>query len=241
MTASPRLREDIEAVCEFLPCPTPQAWLEQALERLPELLIDHANCEKKAAGTALSLLYRYVDDSELMLRLSKIAREELRHFEQVLGVMQELGVTYRHMSSSRYAGGLREQVAAHEPERLVDVLLVSAIVEARSCERFARLVEVLPEVPGRFYERLLDSEARHFRVYLDLARARSGVPIEPRLAELLEREARLVCTPDEVLSGNLGDSAGIGCKDRRAVGHGFGDDHGCAIPPASAGPEDGRA
>ncbi|MDP6377233.1 MAG: tRNA-(ms[2]io[6]A)-hydroxylase [Pseudomonadales bacterium] len=199
---------EIERACDFLRCATPKEWVDQAVCELPALLIDHANCEKKAAGTALSLLYRYIDDDELMTRLSRIAREELRHFEQVLAVMRELAVPYRHLTSSRYAGELRKLIATHEPARLIDTLLVCAIIEARSCERFARLVEVLPEVPGRFYRRLLDSEARHFRVYLDLARGRIDGCLDERLEPLLDREAELVLSADDVIRFHSGPLPG---------------------------------
>ena len=117
----------------FLLCDTPATWLAEVPKRLPELLIDHANCEKKAAGTALNLIYKYVDHPDLLQRLSKLAREELRHFEQVHRLMRERGISYHHLSPARYAGALRKSVRQGEPERLVDILVVGAIVEARSC------------------------------------------------------------------------------------------------------------
>ena len=187
---------DLQAVADFLPCPTPAAWFHAASARLPELLVDHANCEKKAAGTALSLLYRYVDRPELLHRLSRLAREELRHFEQVLRIMQGRGIEYVTLSSSRYAGALRALVRASEPGRLVDVLLVGAIVEARSCERFAGLVDVVPADLAAFYAELLASEARHFRQYLTLAEHYAEAPVSDRLERLLAEEARLVTAPD---------------------------------------------
>jgi len=120
------------AVCEFLSCPTPTAWLEQAIEHKAELLIDHANCEKKAAGNAMSLLYRYVDRPELLDKLSKLAREELLHFEQVIAYMRTQDIEYVHITPATYAGSLRGCIATHEPWRLVDTLIVGAVVEARS-------------------------------------------------------------------------------------------------------------
>ena len=180
----------------FLPCRTPDAWFAAALEHPGELLIDHANCEKKAAGTALSLLYRYVDRPELLDTLSRLAREELRHFEQVHDIIRRRGIRYRHLSSSRYAAALRECVRPQEPQRLVDTLLTGAVVEARSCERFLGLAELLDEELGAFYARLVASEARHFRQYLDLAETYAAEPIEPKLDELLERDRELITTPD---------------------------------------------
>jgi tRNA-(ms[2]io[6]A)-hydroxylase len=200
---------DVSDVLEFLKCRTPRAWFEQAPEHLPELLIDHANCEKKAAGTALSLLYRYVDKPELLQSLSRLAREELRHFEQVQTHLADRDIDYVHISPSRYAAGLRKHVREAEPGRLVDTLLTGAVVEARSCERFLGLVDVLPAALGAFYARLLDSEARHFRRYLDLAGRYADEPFTDRLEVLLAADAELVSAPDQVFrfhSGPLAES-----------------------------------
>ncbi len=199
----------VARVLTFLAVPTPEIWFEQALEHLPELLIDHANCEKKAAGTALSLLYRYVDRPALLQRCSRLAREELRHFEQVHELLTERGIEYRHVTPSRYAGGLRELVRAHEPARLIDTLLVAAVVEARSCERFDGLVKVLPADLAGFYERLLASEARHFEDYLALAERYADGSLQPRLDEILACDARLATATDTIFrfhSGPLGEN-----------------------------------
>ena len=187
---------DVSTVCDFLLCPTPGSWLDQAPEHLAELLIDHANCEKKAAGTAMSLLYRYVDRPELLDKLSQLAREELLHFEQVVSHMRRNDVEYVHISPSAYAGSLRQGlVATHEPLRLVDTLIVGAVVEARSCERFFRLSQRFDNELGVFYARLLASEARHFRDYLELAERYSPEPIEERVQRVLVREAELIGAP----------------------------------------------
>ncbi len=184
-------------VNSFLRCPTPDAWLEKAVKELPILLIDHANCEKKAASTALNLMYRHVDQTEMILRLSKLAREELRHFEQVVAILKERNISYAQISSARYAGELRKSVRSHEPARLIDILIVSAIVEARSCERFSRLIEVLDEELAAFYASLLKSEARHFKVYLRLAeQIAEGTDIEDRVAHFLDEDQRLITSPD---------------------------------------------
>lgn len=186
----------LEDVCAFLHCATPDAWYAAAAVNLPDLLVDHANCEKKAAGTALSLLYRYVDRPELIQRLSRLAREELRHFEQVHAEMGRRGINYVHLPAGRYAAGLMACVRRREPHRLVDTLLMGAVVEARSCERFAGLVSVVPEDLGVLYRGLLASEARHFRHYLALARRYATEPVEPPLERLLAADARLVTEPD---------------------------------------------
>ena len=181
----------------FLPCATPLSWVEWALENPEVLLVDHANCEKKAASTALNLMYRYVDQPRLLHKLSRLAREELRHFEQVFALMQKRGVAYPQLTASRYAGELRRAVRGNEPGRLVDTLLVGALIEARSCERFAALIPVLDAELADFYSSLLKSEARHFEDYLGLAAGlASAAEIDERLAVLRTREAELIQSPD---------------------------------------------
>ena len=163
------LDRDLGALLEFLCIASPESWVRQAPAHLPELLIDHANCEKKAASTALSLLYRYTEHVNLQRRLAPLAREELRHFEQVFDVLRARDIEYTRLSSARYAQSLRECVAPQEPLRLLDTLLVCAVVEARSAERFAALQPVLDASLADFYGRLLESEVRHYHLYLDLA------------------------------------------------------------------------
>jgi len=184
----------------FFDTPTPETWLDAATARLPELLIDHANCELKAASTALGFIYRYPENTELCSRMSRLAREELRHFEQVRKLMQELAIPFERLGASRYAGSLREQVRHDEPHRLLDMLLVGALIEARSCERFAALAPRLPQPVAAFYTGLLASEARHFDNYLGFARRVTGVDVaefEARLADLKRIEAGLVAAPDD--------------------------------------------
>ena len=182
---------------KFLFCSTPSSWLEAAKQNIPTLLIDHANCEKKAASTALNLMYRYVDKPKLLLQMSKLAREELRHFEQVVTLINKRNLDYTQLSSSRYAGELRKSVRTFEPARLLDTLIISAIVEARSCERFASLAPLLEDDLSRFYSELLKSEERHFRIYLDLAETISeGFPLEERIEFFLEEDRRLIQTED---------------------------------------------
>lgn len=130
------------AQVELLLAPTPERWFDVARERWHELLVDHANCEKKAASTALSLMFAYSEDIQLTERLSRLAREELRHFEQVQKLMQELRVPFLRLAPSRYAEGLRKVVHRAEPDRLIDLLLCGALIEARSCERFERLAAI---------------------------------------------------------------------------------------------------
>ena len=186
-------------ITDFLTVATPEAWLEEACRRLPELLLDHANCELKAASTALGFLYRYPDRLALAQRMSRLAREELRHFEQVRALMDEMQVPFERLSASRYAGALREAARKDEPGKLLDLLLIGALIEARSCERFALLAPRLPAMLSRFYSGLLASEARHFEHYIAFARSESGATdaeIDARLAALKQREAELVVQPD---------------------------------------------
>tara|TARA_R110000764_G_scaffold14070_2_gene40412 strand:+ start:349 stop:948 length:600 start_codon:yes stop_codon:yes gene_type:complete len=180
----------------FLPCATPDAWVEQALAHPEELLIDHANCEKKAASTALNLMFRYIDKPDLLQKMSRLAREELRHFEQVIALMAKRGVTYRGLSASQYAQRLRQHVRTVEPGRLVDTLIVGAFIEARSCERFAKLAPHLDEELGDFYRSLLKSEARHYQDYLKLARANAEGEIDDRIALFREVERQAVLADD---------------------------------------------
>ena len=200
----PELQADLDALRSFLGCDTPQRWIEQALQQLPLLLVDHANCEKKAASTALKLLYRYTDHGPLLHKLSRLAREELRHFEQVIRLMERRAVAYQHIGPSRYAAALHAEVATHEPERLIDTLIVGAFIEARSCERFAALAPHLDEELANFYRSLLRSEARHFNDYLALAENFSDAPLDARIARFRARENALVNEPDTELRFHSG-------------------------------------
>ena len=190
------LMNAVAEIRAFLGCATPDAWIEQAVKQIPTLLIDHANCEKKAAGTALNLMFRYVDKLDLLNKMSRLAREELRHFEQVLGFMKKRGIAYAPLPSARYAQGLRKPARTSEPGRLVDILIIGAIIEARSCERFASLAPHLDAELGEFYLSLLKSESRHYRDYLTLAEKYAGEDISERVRVFLAVEADLIQTPD---------------------------------------------
>ena len=184
----------------ILLAPTPDAWVSAACERWQELLVDHLACEKKAASTAVALIFAYPEDTELSLALSRLAREELRHFEQVQSLMTELGVPFVRTKPGRYAGGLRAISHTAEPHRKLDLMLTGALIEARSAERFARLAPRLPAPLNRFYEQLQRSEARHFQLYLNLAiqaAAPAGLDWRGRLAVLAGREAELATQPDD--------------------------------------------
>lgn len=180
-----------------LGCPTPDAWIEAALADEHTLLIDHKNCEFKAASTALSLIAKYNTHLELINMMSRLAREELVHHEQVLRLMKRRGVPLRPVSAGRYASGLRRVVRAHEPVKLVDTLVVGAFIEARSCERFAALVPHLDEELGTFYHGLLKSEARHYQGYLKLAyEYGEASDIAQVVQKVREVEAELISSAD---------------------------------------------
>jgi tRNA-(ms[2]io[6]A)-hydroxylase len=184
-------------VPETLLAPTPESWFDLACERWQELLIDHANCEKKAASTALSLIFTYPEDMELTESMSRLAREELRHFEQVQQVMQELEVPFKRMQPARYAEALRRVLSREEPKRLLQLLACGALIEARSYERFVRLAPRLHEPLKSFYAGLAESEARHHTLYLQLAERRSpNGSWRTLLRELSEVEAELATSPD---------------------------------------------
>ena len=184
-------------ILEFLPCNTPDAWLDQAVNNLPLLLIDHANCEKKAAATAMNLMYRHVSHSELLIKMSQLAREELLHFQQVVEILKQREISYVRLSPSRYAGGLRQHIGKTEKQALIDTLIIGAYFEARSCERFARLITVLDDDLICFYTGLLKSEARHFQDYLDLANQFGGEELPSRIQFFAEVEENLIVAADK--------------------------------------------
>lgn len=196
---------DITHINEFLACETPDSWVQWALQNQGLLLLDHANCEKKAASTALTLMYRYVDDFELMHKMSRLAREELRHYEQVMTLMEQRSVPYTQITPCRYASELRKPVRTHEPARLIDTLIVGAIIEARSCERFAKLAPHLDDELKQFYLSLLKSEARHYQDYLALAQKVAGEEsLDGRIALFLALEKTLIESPDDVFRFHSG-------------------------------------
>jgi tRNA-(ms[2]io[6]A)-hydroxylase len=188
----------------ILCAPTPEAWVGAAVERWRELLVDHANCEKKAASTALALIFAYPEDHALTTALSRLAREELRHFEQVQKMMLTLGVEFERQQPGRYASGLRSVLSTAEPARKLDLLLAGALIEARSAERFRLLSSRLQQPLGEFYGQLERSEARHFELYVNLARGVAPQSWRERLSTLARREAQLVTEPDPVFRFHSG-------------------------------------
>ncbi|MFQ3217935.1 MAG: tRNA-(ms[2]io[6]A)-hydroxylase [Paraglaciecola sp.] len=229
----------------FLHCDTPQSWIDEAVkpENLETLLIDHCNCELKAAQTAMLLIRKYAVDKEnatellawlkpyedfvyrrdfvgsfngkhaglskaivarddvsfgveLVDKMVSLIKEELHHFQQVLDIMTARGIEYTNVRAGRYAKGMMKHVRTHEPKKLIDTLICGAYIEARSCERFAKIAPNLDPELERFYISLLRSEARHYQDYLTLATQIAGENITQRIAFFAEKEAELISTED---------------------------------------------
>lgn len=173
---------------------TPPEWTDRACGALDEVLLDHAHCEKKAAGGALRLLFSYPNQDFLQRPLAELAQEELSHFQQLLDVLDARGVAFERQKPSPYAGRLHQLVQPKEPHRLSDILLVCALIEARSCERMKCLSEAPIDAELRaFYKDLLASEARHHQVYVDLAcRVEPADAVRARLKQLAAAEAKIL-------------------------------------------------
>ena len=188
----------VDEIRGFLKTPTPDVWVSYALGDLTTLLVDHANCEYKAAATGMSLITKYKHLPRLQRLMARLVREEMLHYEQVLVFMDRMGIEFRSLSASRYARTLRESVRTNENDRLVDLLIVGAIVEARSCERFAALWPHLPTPLGRYYKSLLRSEGRHYQDYLALAQENSDQEsVDARLEHFLRIDEQLIVSPDQ--------------------------------------------
>lgn len=175
---------------------TSPLWLEQVSGHLDELLIDHAHCEKKAAGVAMNLIFAYVEHEELARALSEIVREELEHFNMVLDKLAARNTPFRRLAPSSYGRLLNELVRKQEPARAIDRMLVAGLIEARSCERFGllgeRLADKEPEL-AEFFSGLFESEARHHSTYVRFAKLfGSDDEVATRLDELAAEEARII-------------------------------------------------
>ena len=175
-------------------------WLAQVDTGLDEVLIDHAHCEKKAAGVAMNLLFSYVDHVALARAMTEIVNEELEHFRLVLDLLERRGIPFRKLSPSRYGARLHDLIRKDEPARAVDRLLVAGLIEARSCERFQLLAEHVADTELRdFYWSLFESEARHHSTYVRLAcDFQPEHTVRERLHELSAREAEIIEIGDPV-------------------------------------------
>lgn len=175
---------------------TEHAWLQRAIAHTDEVLIDHAHCERKAASNALNLLGRFPDHPELQEPMLALAREELEHFALVLDLLRQRGVPMTSQSPSGYQAQLFKLVRAHMPMKLLDLLLVAALIEARSCERFRLLSEHHPELQLRqTFRGLLESEARHHGIFVRLAEQQlPREDVRARLQVLAEAERTILET-----------------------------------------------
>jgi tRNA-(ms[2]io[6]A)-hydroxylase len=199
----------------LLRVPTPERWVERAVECRDLLLIDHANCEKKAASTALALMFAYAEDLDLADRMSRLAREELRHYEQVARLIRSLDIAPQRLAPGRYAQRLRQLVASTEPQREIDLMICGACIEARSSERFAVLAPALGSPLGDFFAGLHRAESRHFKVYIELAHraaarhgeAFDGAALDQRIEAFTDLEAQLIVAPDEEFRFHSGPPA----------------------------------
>ncbi|GAA4425709.1 MULTISPECIES: tRNA-(ms[2]io[6]A)-hydroxylase [Bremerella] len=176
-----------------------QRWLDQVEKNTDVVLIDHAHCEKKAAGTALNLIFAYVEDEELCREMTLIVNEELEHFNMVRDLLKRRGIPFRRLKPCNYGAQLHDLIRNQEPQRAVDRLLVAGLIEARSCERFGLLRKHLPDAELRdFYDSLFESEARHHAVYVRLAKHFAPeAEVMQRLDELAAAEAAIIATGDE--------------------------------------------
>ncbi|MCY7392062.1 MAG: tRNA isopentenyl-2-thiomethyl-A-37 hydroxylase MiaE [Leptolyngbyaceae cyanobacterium CAN_BIN12] len=181
---------------KFLQEPTSNAWLEQALANLDTVLLDHSHCERKAAGVALNLMFRYPAHTQLVRSLTAIAQEELEHFDQVNQILEQRGIPLAPLAAPPYGARLSKQIRSQEPDRLLDSLLVSALIEARSHERLGLLGTHCPDRSlAKFYRGLMASEARHYGIYWVLATTYCDRDsVNQRLVELAMIESELLST-----------------------------------------------
>ena len=198
------------ASIRWLNAPTSWSWVEQANARPMEVLIDHAHCERKAAGFAVQMMFRYLCEPGLGEVLSPLAREELEHFEQVLALIKARGRYLEPLPSPGYGAELAKHIRKVEPLRMLDSFLVAGLIEARSHERMALLAEHSPDSELRsLYADLLASEARHFGLYWTLAESRwPRDVVTDRLSELAAFEAAalegLLANPEDVRIHSVG-------------------------------------
>ena len=200
-----RLDTDLQLLNDFLQVKTPQIWLDYAADHIPLLLIDHAHCERKAAATAINFMSKYPEKRELIEVMSPLAREELLHFEKVINFMTNKDIQFCPLQPSGYATQMHKQVTSRNVlQRLCDQLIIGAIIEARSCERFHAIIPYLEDQDlVKFYGTLIKSEARHFEDYLRLAKLYGG-DIEERLKLFLSIENDFILATDTVFRFHSG-------------------------------------
>ena len=181
---------------KFLKAPTSQDWIDLAVANMDDILLDHAQCERKAAGTAIQMMSRYPSCDRLVHELTAIAQEELSHYAQVNQWLDRRGVPLQPVSPPPYGASLKKAVRRQEPYRMLDLLLVSALIEARSHERLGLLGTYCPDPAlAKFYRSLMASEARHYGIYWVLATLYfDRALVEERLGELATVESDILST-----------------------------------------------
>lgn len=192
----PANQAETQPTIKFLQQPTHPDWIDQALQNLDTILLDHSHCERKAAGVAVNMMFRYPSYTKLVRTLTAIAREELEHFELVNQWLDRRDIPMAPLPAPPYGSKLSAQVRRDEPERLLDMLLVSGLIEARSHERLGLLAQHLPDPElAKFYRSLMASEARHYGAYWVLATTYFEVDlVMTRLQELATVESELLAT-----------------------------------------------
>ena len=193
------IEELMAPVLEYLLCRTSDDWVKTALEYSDIILIDHAINELKAAQSAMTLMTRNPHKLDVLDKMSRLAREELVHFEQVMKILKQRDIKYLPIKASSYAAKMAKYIRKTNEEILVDNLIIGSIIEARSCERFYKLAPYLDAELEKFYLSLLKSEARHFQDYLALAQKYSKEPIDERIAFFLEEERKAITEPDDLI------------------------------------------
>lgn len=171
-------------------------WLSQVDEHLPEILIDHAHCERKAASTAMNLMNSYTENRQLCIEMTRIIEEELEHYHMVMEVLDRRGIEFKRLTSGHYGRELNALTQNREPQRAVDRLLVASLIEARSCERFRLLADHVRNRDAElanFYAGLFESEARHHTTYVKIAEEFAPrKEVLTRLDQLSEQEAAII-------------------------------------------------
>ncbi|WP_367605496.1 tRNA-(ms[2]io[6]A)-hydroxylase [Legionella sp. W05-934-2] len=202
------IEADIKIIRSFLKQETPSVWLDQAPNHIDHLLIDHAHCERKAASTAINLIAIAPNDRVLVRCMSPLIREEMLHFEKVHDILVARGIEFYALPPSRYASHLHQHVRKYDTHyRLTDLLIIGAIIEARSCERFAVLSDVINDDELiRFYRGLIKAEARHFMDYIELAK-RYDPNLKDRLDFFLLLENEYILANDNVFRFHSGPLA----------------------------------
>ena len=179
---------------KYLSSLTSDKWIKLALSNPVELLIDHAHCERKAAGVAIQLMFRYPSEPNLSEVLSPIAREELEHFEKIIYFLKDLGHSLKSLKPPPYGAEMAKNIRKEEPDRMLDSFLIAGLIEARSHERLGLLaLNSKGESLKLLYESLLESEARHFGIYWKLAQTKfSKNQTLKRLEELSKIESGIL-------------------------------------------------